>query len=207
MRVGERPEACAIGDEAKFARLSAGARPYSPSEESAFLRDLRLARDNEANLRDREGADDLELRRTSFEKWRLLHDWARRHPYRDRPRLRRSDVWREALERFRPLRDPELIDWLALQIEVTANLENGVQDMRPRDPGPTWMVTLEYVANRKRKALAVLHWAEAAKTDGYYTVDSDWHARSVAILGGEPTLAERGEGGHEGVPFIVETKG
>ncbi len=207
MRVGERPEACAIGDEAKFARLSAGARPYSPSEESAFLRDLRLARDNEANLRDREGADDLELRRTSFEKWRLLHDWARRHPYRDRPRLRRSDVWREALERFRPLRDPELIDWLALQIEVTANLENGVQDMRPRDPGPTWMVTLEYVANRKRKALAVLHWAEAAKTDGYYTVDSDWHARSVAILGGEPTLAECGEGGHEGVPFIVETKG
>ncbi len=202
----ERPEACALGDEAKLARLSAGARPFSHSEEAAFLRDLRLARENETDLRDREGSDDLELRRASFEKWRLLHHWTRRHPYRDRPRRRRSDVWREALERFRPLRDPELIDWLALQIEVAANLESGVQDMRPRDPGPTWIVTLEYVANRKRKALAVLHWAEAAKTDGCYTVDSDWHARSAAILGGEPTLAERGDGGHEGVPFIVEDK-
>jgi hypothetical protein len=204
--MGERSEACAIGDEGNFARLSAGARPFSRSEEATFFGDLRLARDIEADLRDREGAEDLELRRASLEKWRLLHDWTRRHPYRDRPHMLRSDVWREALERFRPLRDSELIDWLALQIEVAANLENGVPDMRPRDPGPTWIVTLEYVANRKRKALAVLHWAEAAKSDGCYTVDSDWHARSAAILGGEPTLAERGDGGHEGAPFIVEDK-
>ena len=202
--MGERPEACALGDEAKFARLSAGARPFSRSEEVAFSEDLRRARDRETALGDGEGADDLDLRRATCEKWRLLHAWARRHPYRDRPRARRSEAWREALERFRPLRDPELIDWLALQIDVAANLERGVQDMRPRDPGPTWLVALEYVANRKRKALAVLHWAEAARKEGCYTVDSDWHASSAAILGGEPKIAERGEGGHEGVPFIVE---
>ncbi len=148
---------------------------------------------------------DLDLQRASFEKWRLLYEWTRRHAYRDRSLARRSDLWREALERFRALRDPELIDSLALQIEVAANLEKGVQDMRPRDPGPTWIVTLEYVANRKRKALAVLHWAEAANRDGCYTVDSDWHAVSAAILGGEPAIAERGEGGHEGVPFNGES--
>jgi hypothetical protein len=124
--------------------------------------------------------------------------------YRDSALRRRSDVWREALERFCGLRDPELIDWLALQIEVAANLESGVQDMRPRDPGPTWIVTLEYVANRKRKALAVLHWAEAAEKEGCYTVDSDWHARSAAILGRPLTAAERGDGGHENLPFIVD---
>ena len=109
--------------------------------------------------------------RASLEKWRLLHVWTRRHPYRDRRQLRRSDAWREALEHFHPLREPELIDWLALQIEVAANRENGVPDMRPRDPGPTWIVTLEYVGGRKRKALAVLHWAEAAKTEGCYTIE------------------------------------
>ena len=203
--MGEGREACALGDEAKFVRLSAGARPFSRSEESAFSEDLRRARDRETALGDREGAEDLDLRRATFEKWRLLHAWARRHPYRDRPLARRSEAWREALERFRPLRDPELTDWLALQIEVAANLERGVQDMRPRDPGPTWIVTLEYVANRKRKALAVLHWAEAARKEGCYTVVSNWHASSAAILGGEPTIAERGDGGHEGVPFIVES--
>ena len=202
--MGEVPEACALGDEAKFARLSAPARPFSRSGEAAFAEDLRRARDCESALSDREGADDLDLRRATFEKCRLLHVWTRRHPYRDRPLARRSEVWRAALERFRPLRDAEL-NWLALQIEVAANLEKGVQDMRPRDPGPTWIVTLEYVANRKRKALAVLHWAEAARREGCYTVDSDWHASSAAILGGEPTIAERGDGGHEGVPFIVES--
>jgi hypothetical protein len=184
--------------------LSAGARPFSRREETAFVEELRRVRDRETALGDREGADDLDLRRATFEKWRLLHEWIRRHPHQDRPLARRSDVWREALERLRPLRDPELIDWLALQIEVAANLEKGVQDMRPRDPGPTWLVTLEYVANRKRKALAVLHWAEAARKEGCYTVDSDWRASSAALLGGEPTIAARGEGGHEGVPFIVD---
>ena len=202
--MGERPEACMLGDEARFIRLSAGARPFSRSEQAAFSEDLKRARDRETILGDRAGADDLDLRRATFEKWRLLHEWTRRHPYRDRPLARRSDVWREAIERFRPLRDSEFIDWLALQIEVAANLEKGVQDMRPRDPGPTWIVALEHVANRKRKALAILHWAEAASRDGCYTVDSEWHARSAAILGGEPTVAERGDGGHEGVPFIVD---
>ena len=114
------------------------------------------------------------------------------------------DQWRAALEKFRPLRDRELIDWLILQIDVATNLANGVQDMRPRDPGPTWLVTLEYVSNRKRKALATLHWAEAAEKEGCFTVDSEWHARSAAILGRELVDFERGDGGHEGVPFIVE---
>ncbi len=202
--MGEGLETCSFGDEARFTRLSAGARPFSRSEQATFSEDLKRARDRETILEDRTGADDLDLRRATFDKWRLLHEWIRRHPYRDRPLPRRSDVWREAIERFRSLRDPEFIDWLALQIEIAANLENGVPDMRPRDPGPTWIVALEYVANRKRKALAVLHWTEAASRDGCFTVDSEWHARSAAILGGEPAMVERGEGGHEGVPFILD---
>jgi len=202
--MGEHSEACALGDEAKFVRLSAGARPFSRTEQAAFFEDLGQARAREADRSGAAAADDLGRLRATFEKWRMLHEWTRRHPYRDPLAAPRSTVWRAALERFRRLRDPELVDWLALQIEVAANLEKGVQDMRPRDPGPTWIVTLEYVANRKRKALAVLHWAEAATRDGCYTVDSDWHARSAAILGGEPTIAERGDGGHEGVPFIVD---
>lgn len=200
----EDREACGPGEEARFTGLSAGARPFSRSEQAAFSEDLKRARDRETIFGDRAGADDLDLRRATFDKWRILHEWIRRHPYRDRPSARRSEMWREGIERFRTLRDPELIDWLVLQIEVAANIENGVQDMRPRDPSPTWIVALEYVANRKRKALAVLHWSEAARRDGCFTVDSEWHARSAAILGGEPPLVERGEGGHEGVPFILD---
>ncbi len=202
--MSERGPVCDASDEAKYQRLSASARPLTRSEAAAFEQDLNVAREREDGLSIDPAAADVALRRAIFEKWRLIHDWTRRNPYRDNPRASRPDQWRAALEKFRPLRDHELIDWLILQIEVATNLANGIQDMRPRDPGPTWLVTLEYVSNRKRKALATLHWAEAAEKEGCFTVDSEWHAKSAAILGREPTNFERGDGGHEGVPFIVE---
>jgi len=195
---------CGLDEEAKFTAAARGARPFARSEAAAFEAELRAARDLEdALLGQPVDGVGLALRRASFEKWRLLHDWTRRHPYRDSANAGRPAQWRGALETFRALRDRELIDWLALQVEVATNLDNGVQDMRPRDPGPTWLVTLQYVGNRKRKALAVLHWVEAAERDGCFTVDSEWHATTAKILGREPTNFERGDGGHEGVPFVV----
>ena len=140
----------------------------------------------------------------SLEKWRLLHRWTRRHAYRDRARAKRSDVWREALERFRPLQDCELIDWLALQVEVAANIENGAPDMRPRDPGPTWLATLDYVSNRKRKALAVLHWAQAAREDEGSDADRESRRRAASLLGADRARFGRGAGGHEGAPWPLD---
>ncbi len=201
--MSERGPVCDASDEAKYVRLSEGARPFTRQEAELFQRDLRQARDAEGDLSTRPADASVELRRATFDKWRLVHHWTRHHPYRDNPRQSRPDQWRAALDHFRPLRDGELIDWLLLQIDVATNLTRGVQDMRPRDPGPTWLVTLEYIANRKRKALAVLHWAEAAEKEGCFTVDSDWHATSAAILGRHPSNFERGDGGHENVPFII----
>lgn len=196
-----REEACLLNEAQEVERRIAAARPFPRSERAALLGEIRAAIGNEAELRDRSGPPGAALYRASFAKWRLMHAWLHRTPYRDRRPGSRPAQWREALAAFRELGDPELIDWLTLQIEVATNLENGVQDMRPRDPGPTWLVTLEHVANRKRKALALLHWAEDAERDGCYTVDSDWHARSSAILGREPAAYGRGSGGHEGIPW------
>ncbi len=97
-----------------------------------------------------------------FEKWRAAHRYLHRIPFRDRSYAKRSEQWRDALARLRNLGDPELTDWICLQIEVATNIERGVQDLRPRDDGPTFVVLLEYVANRKRKALAILKWHLAA---------------------------------------------
>ncbi len=191
--------ACGLDDTAKFEAMASSARPFPRSRAQAFQEELRAVRQAEETT----PPHGVALRRASFEKWRLIHEWTRHHPFRDDPRARRSEQWRAALTRLGELRDGELIDWLALQIEVATHLENGIQDLRPRDPGPTWLVTLEYVGNRKRKALAVLHWAEAAEKEGCFTVDSDWHQRTAEILGREPTPFERGDGGHEGVPFVV----
>ncbi len=203
----ERGAACAIGEEARLARLAAAARPFSRSEAAAFLAEFGQAVAREAELRDEPRTDEIERSRAAFEKWRLLHGWARRHPYRDRERAKRSEVWREALERFRSLRDCELIDWLALQIEVAANLEKGVADMRPRDPGPTWLVTLEYVSNRKRKALAVLHWAQAARQEAGLEAEPEPRGRPSSSLAADPARFGRGEGGHEGAPWPVDEDG
>jgi hypothetical protein len=164
--MSERGAACEIADEARFGRLAAAARIFTRAEAATQLAELHEAVRREEEFQDDPRAAEIETRQASFEKWRLIDRWTRDRPYRDRARARRSDLWREALERFRPLRDCELIDWLALQVEVAANIEKGAADTRPRDPSPTWLATLDYVANRKRKALAVLHWARAAEEDG-----------------------------------------
>ncbi len=203
----ERGAACDIDDEARFARLAAAARPFRRGEAAALLSELREAVRREGELRDGPRADEIAASRASFEKWRLLQRWTRHRPYRDRTRAKRSDVWREALDRFRPLRDCELIDWLALQVEVAANIEKGVSDMRPRDPRPTWLATLEYVANRKRKALAVLRWARAAQDDVGPVVDAEPRARPARIVGADRAAFGRGAGGHEGVPWAPDDSG
>lgn len=105
---------------------------------------------------------DLLRHAVAFEKWRAEHRYVRSVPFRDRSHAKRSEQWREALARMRSLGDPDLIDWICLQVEIASNIERGVQDLRPRDGGPTFIVLLEYVANRKRKALAVLKWHIAA---------------------------------------------
>jgi hypothetical protein len=176
-------------------------RPLSPSRRARRLAAIHAALDAETALRERPGIPGLDFYRASLAKWRLARRWLRDDPYRDRAAAPRSTQWREALGRLRPARDPELIEWLVLQAEVARNLERGIQDMRPRKGGPTWLVVCEYLANRERKAIALLRWAEAAAAEGCFTVDSDWHARTRAILGGEPAEFGPGAGGHEGLPW------
>jgi len=128
------------------------------------------------------GGLDVERQALQLAKWRAIHIFLHKTPYRDRPGLSRSQQWSAALDRIRELHETELIDWVVLQVEVARNLERGVQDMRPRKNGPTFLVMLEHVANRKRKALAVLKWMRAADRDGYYCVDGEFHAETRRIL-------------------------
>ncbi len=198
--MSERGPACQIDDETRFAHLAAAARPFTRSEAAAHLAELHEAVRREADLREGARVDEIEASGASFEKWRLLERWTRDRPYRDRARAKRSDVWREALERFRPSRDCELIDWLGVQVEVAANIEKGAPDMRPRDPRPTWLATLEYVSNRKRKALAVLHWARAARED-------EGPVAIAAPRGADPARFGPGAGGHESLPWTLDEPG
>ena len=97
-----------------------------------------------------------------------------------------------------------MVDWLALQVEVAANIENGAPDMRPRVPGPTWLATLDFVSNRERKALAVLHWAQAARDDAGSDADRESLRRVASLLGADRARFGRGAGGHEGAPWPLD---
>lgn len=136
-----------------------------------------------------------------FEKWRLIHKYIHQNPFATRARLPRSEQWREAANRIRDLGELELLDWALLQAEIAGNLERGIQDMRPRRKGPCYGLLLEYVANRKRKALAVLHFAKAGEDEGVFTVNSAFHARTENILGDSPAADDGAGGGHEDVPW------
>ncbi len=165
----------------------------------------RTLEDEIRNILDRQAAlqgnEDAYLARQEleFEKWRLIHKQVHQHPFTLPARLARSAQWREAANRIRELGEIELLDWTLQQAEIADNLERGIQDLRPRKNGPCHALVLEYVANRKRKALAVLRFAKAGADGGLYQVDSASHARTRDILSAD--AGEDDGGGHEGVPW------
>lgn len=196
-----RPDPVRDESQEELGRRIAAARPQTRSEQAAALAHIHAAVAGEATLKDAPHGSDSALHRAGLAKWRLLADWIARNPYRDRQTATRSAQWRAALELTRPLRDAELIDWVAMQGEIAGNLEKGIPDMRPRKAGPTSLLVLEHAVKRMRKAAALLQWAENAAREGSSTVDSAWHARTRAILGRGPDEFGRGAGGHEGVPW------
>ncbi len=129
------------------------------------------------------------------------------HPFSLPARFARSAQWREAANRIRDLGEIELLDWTLQQAEIADNLERGIQDLRPRKNGPCHALVLEYVANRKRKALAVLRFAKASEEDGVYRVNSGFHARTREILSDAPEETDPGGGGHEAVPWAKRADG
>lgn len=104
--------------------------------------------------------DDLAVAGLVFEKWRVLHKYIHARPFRLPEGLKRSDQWRHVVEIYAALSEPEFSEWLELQVEVSSNIEQGIYDQRVRRDGPCYLIVLEYAGNKKRTALAVLHWAK-----------------------------------------------
>lgn len=115
------------------------------------------AAEQAGNLTDRARLD-LQVRR-----WRLIHKRLHATPLDPDPALPRAAQWREiAGDVAAAAAEPELNAWVAEQIAVAENLAAGVQDMRPRKKGQVHALLLEWVADRKHKAHAVLKWSRAA---------------------------------------------
>ena len=196
-------DACNINAEARLEGMISEAQRTPPSALESLRCEVLAVVNEHARLSPDERIT-VDGRDMEFQKWRLIHKYIRATPYRDRSGVARSVQWQDALQQVRVLRDTELLDWVCLQNEVARNLESGIRDMRPRKNGPTFLVMLEFVANAKRKALAVLHWAKAGEEEGVFTVNSAWHRHTADILQ-EHDLLERDEEGrpiHPSDPLI-----
>lgn len=95
-------------------------------------------------------------------KWKIIHKFIHDHPFDPAPGLTMSQQWQAVRDHYAHcLGAPEVLEWVAGQAEVHGNLERGIRDMRPRRRCRPHVALLEFVANRKRKAHAVLHFALA----------------------------------------------
>lgn len=178
----DEDEVCASAEE-RLETLLTAARRIAPSARAALTAETRAAVAKADALKaQRPKASDRAICEADLERWRSVHRWVHANPYRDRAHPKRSQQWADVVARARETGERELIDWVALQVEVASNRERGIPDMRPRKNGPTVLVMLEYVSNRKRKALALLKWAIAAETEGAFVVDEAFHAETSRIL-------------------------
>lgn len=94
-----------------------------------------------------------------LKKWRLIHQHLLERPFSVSQTPPRSEQWRRVRDHLKQTLDErELLDWVIQQIDVAANLAVGVHEMRPRKNGPCYDVMMEWVANRRAKAEAVIRW-------------------------------------------------
>ncbi len=142
------------------------------------------------------------------EKWRLIHALLEQCPFPTSARRKRSDQWRDAFARVRDIREPEFHAWILLQVEVAANIERGVREMRPRKSGPCYPQILEYARQRHVKAQKILAFArDGEREGGVNAVDGDWHETTLNILrkaGREYQPYDHA--GHEEVPWPVSPR-
>ncbi len=160
-------DACDNG-ERRMRRLEAQRRP-TKSELAGMVDEVCRIVANERRVIAGTSGGDSARYQAQLETWRSIQRYMHKTPFRDRSGLKRSDQWRCVLDRVRDLGQNELTDWVALQVEVAGNREKGIPDMRPRKNGHAFLVMLEYVGNRKRKATALLKWALEAERDGFIT--------------------------------------
>ncbi len=150
----------------------------------------------------------LEACRLEEEKWRLAHELLSQSPFATREHLGRSDQWRAAYDRVRAIRDGEFHAWILLQIEVAANIERGVREMRPRKSGPCYPQILEYLRQRHAKAEKILVFAtEGQQQGGVNAVDGGWHDTTLKILKKAGRRYDPYDhAGHEEVPWPVKPR-
>ena len=141
-------------EQVELLRLLEKARPIK--DEAGDLRKVQEAIEAEQH---QDPDDSLGVAQLAFVKWRVLHKYIHARPFVLPEGLSRADEWREVAVKMSPVEELEIKDWVALQIEVAENRELGISDLRIRRDGPCYLILLEYVANKKRTALAVLHWA------------------------------------------------
>jgi hypothetical protein len=140
-------------EEQELARVLAKTR--GQCDETGDLRQIHKVIEAEQNSKNE---DALKVAERIFDKWRIIHKFIHARPFAVEEGLRRSDQWRFVQKKYAPLGEAGLDDWLALQVEIAANREKGLADLRIRRDGPCYLIVLEYVGNKKRTALAVLHW-------------------------------------------------
>ncbi len=166
-----------------------GASPIMPSDRQTQISEIRALVAAQCRLNEA-GASIIEKSELQLRKWRMIHKHLHAHPFPTKARAKRSEQWRDAVQCIRGLDDMDVLDWVLLQADVAGNIERGIREMRPRKNGPCHALLLEYVRDRKRKALAVYKWSLAADEANTATKDT----LTTAILKRHST---KGTGGTE----------
>jgi hypothetical protein len=127
--------------------------------------------------------DDLARAEAEHRKWQAIHRYIQAVPFRDREGQVRSGQWQQAMAVVRPLGDFDLIEWVHLKIDTSLRLEQSRRGTAAvQRAGPTYLVLLNTVASRKRRARAALSWAQEAKDRGWITCTSETLGENLKAL-------------------------
>lgn len=124
--------------------------------------------------------DERAAAEAALRKWQLLHRYVQRTPFDDDPALPRSRQWQQVMRRVRPLDDLELIEWVDMKVDSALRHERRGESAVQHHAGPTYLLLLNNIAARKRRAQAAVRWAKEAGERGW--TSSNTHTLGPALL-------------------------
>lgn len=148
--------------------------------------------------------EETQFAEAALAKWRLIHRYVQRTPFADDPALPRSRQWQAVRGRVRQLDDLELLEWVDIKIDSALRHEQRSGAAGQHQAGSTYLVLLNNVAARKRRAQAAVRWVKEAGEKGWITCNTHTlgpallklhadsvHSRDNPLYGGHPDRAGR----------------
>lgn len=149
---------------------------------------------------------DFEQTEANYKKWQIIHKYVQRIPFQDDPELSRAQNWLAVRKIVLKIEELELIEWVDMKVDSAIRHSNMSKGMEAKQAGPTFLVLLNNVASRKRKAHASLNWSQTAQEENGWTSSNTFTLGKNLLKLHAESIHSRDNPNYTGPAYMADAK-